>query len=269
MPREDCERIPLGDKGGPLTDGDQSSIVVPAYPYEGALYWMFEETRSNPIRQLSLPYYAQLYGQKSSERAFRSQAAAAVCLFDLVMLAGADSFIPNGLAPARVTVAEDDNLAWRDHRKEIIAAISNLKIVNKFRKRHATTISDESNFELFADRAILQLGVAEAHGATILGGKIFADFCAVLEESAFQLGSPISDLPALQLRNAINPEHFDVYGINFSPPDFDAFTSVRADDMTREYGRRFCHALLNVTNPIEREREFVTAIRAALGSVDI
>jgi hypothetical protein len=89
---------------------DQTSLVVLASPYEGSLYWMFEETRSSPEHQLSHPYYAGLYGQKAAERTFRSQAAAAICLFEDVLLLGADAFVPNGVQTnsVRVEVAEDE-----------------------------------------------------------------------------------------------------------------------------------------------------------------
>jgi hypothetical protein len=90
-----------------MSDEGQPFRLIPAYPYEGALYWMFEETRSGPERQLHHPYYAGLYGSKSTDRAFRSQAAAAICLFEDVTLVGADAFFPNGLQSINVKVAED------------------------------------------------------------------------------------------------------------------------------------------------------------------
>jgi hypothetical protein len=249
-----------------LPDGGERYFVVPAHPYEGVLYWMFEESRSDPERQLSHPYYRGLYSPKSAERAFRSQAAAAICLFEDVMLAPADAFIPRGLQDesVRVLFADDDDWQWRDRRKEIIKAISRHHNIAHFIKRHPTELSNKDDFEFFADRALMHLGTAESQDAALLGGAMFAEFCTLLGESVPRLGDLARHIPALPFGKILNPESLDVFGINFSPADFSAFTSVRSDEEIREYGKRFCHALLNVDHPIDREKEFVRAIRTAL-----
>lgn len=249
-----------------MTEESQIHAVLPTYPYEGALYWMFEETRSNPQRQLNQLYYRGLYGMWATKKEFRARAAAAMCLFDDVVFAGADSLVPNGVQNESVRAYEvcNDRNDWRECRDKIVKALSNTAMTNAFVAKHREVISGASNFELFASRALLHLQVAEDVGATILAGSMFVEFCALLDACVPALGDIADQVPAFPADRILDPEFLDVYGINFSPADLSAFVSVRADKEIQAYAHRFCSTLLQVTNLIEREREFVQAICTAI-----
>ena len=65
--------------------------IVPAFPYEGGLYWLIGETAKRHSTDHS--YYRVLYGLQPEKEAVR--AAALVCLFDRIEIANADHALPD------------------------------------------------------------------------------------------------------------------------------------------------------------------------------
>src|SRR5688572_17194212 len=66
------------------------STVVPAYPYEGALYWFLNESTRHSLEH---PYYGSLYG--ANPEIVAARAAALVSLFEDVRIGPADHTLPD------------------------------------------------------------------------------------------------------------------------------------------------------------------------------
>jgi hypothetical protein len=155
-----------------------STTVIPAYPYEGAFFWFIAAGRTHSTTH---PYYRVLYGPESSKLQVR--AAALTCLFPNVVLAGADSVLPdqNRYLSDRDYFHPDlrISLSWRQNERapenRAIARMllhDDLNVKKLLMSQHFLS-GDLVLMEHFLCRVALQVRLAVQHNATLIGDEFF------------------------------------------------------------------------------------------------
>lgn len=226
------------------------SVVIPAYPYEGGLYWLLGE---GSVRHESswqgMGYYKTAYGPNPTE-AMR-HASALVALFDQVQLAPLDHALPDMhrytvggtyVHPELRLIRSDDIGEWAPDAEELAGYLLRTKpdLVAVLEKGGQC---DDWAKKHFVCRVILQARFAARARAALIGNDLFeAVYRQVLPSmGAFISGWPLDGPASKSL--ALTSRLLNLTGLCLPAPNYDVFCEVRSSKTISEYGRAFREAL--------------------------
>jgi len=245
------------------------SSIVPAYPYEGGLYWLISEGTTRHSR--SHPYYSVLYGLEPEKTFIR--AAALSCLFDRIELASADHAYPdsqkfrsgdNYFHPdLRLSVSH----GYHEFPKEGRAFadyINKKKILREQFRKHSIFRKDTFSREHFLIRLFQQVRLAIRHDAVIIGDEYF--------QACYRLVAPyikqfIDDTPGPLpdgITLALDENTLSITGLNFAPSNFDSFVNVRTSKEISEYATSFRDAIDKSRTSSNQESSLIEIMREAM-----
>src|SRR5215469_16432919 len=211
--------------------------IVPAYPYEGALFYLLDGKYS------ASPYYPGLYGPEG--RLLKSRAAALACLFEEIVLSSADIGLPDvhgHMQSERVYTHPGLRLSmdwrtgeWSPEYEDVARRLRDRGLVDGLLKKHGHLFDSDFAVKQFLCRLALQVRVALENEAILLGGQTFREFYdASISVIGKCFGMSTSDADGLLL--TFKSKDLDILGLDFSPSDLDGFVEIRAESTIRAYG---------------------------------
>jgi hypothetical protein len=246
-----------------------SASLVPAFPYEGALFWFFGEVNTRYSNDRG--YYSSLYGPDPESMAVR--AAALACLFEKITMAQADAFLPDSSSymvggkydhPDLRLVVESSQREWNEQDGEVAQAALRTDAVRSLLDRHPFFRSDEWAQRHLLTRSVQQMRLAVSSGSTLIGDQFFHDVSALLDPIIRQvLGDDslgTSHKPPMRIDSALLP----VIGLDFSPSGVDAFATIRQTKEVSAYATAFRQALASAAESSDPRAHMVRLIREAM-----
>lgn len=232
--------------------------VIPAFPYEGALYWFFGEVTVRHSR--THPYYRSLYGPDVENTAVR--AAALACLFERIVLARADAVLPesSGLR----LVVEPSQAEWDEQDGQVARAALQTDAIKSVLDGHAFFRGDDWAQRHLITRSVQQMRLAVRTGSTLIGNQFFHDISKFLAPIIRQvlghdsLGSKPE--PPIALDTGVLP----VVGLDFAPSSVEAFAAVRESKEVAAYAAGFREALSRAVESGDLREQMLRLMRQAM-----
>lgn len=225
-------------------------IVIPAYPYEGGLYWLLGEGSTRHDLSATQPgYYRNIYGPHADEVSRR--ASALVALFDEIEIAPADHALPEqhryrsdfGYRHPDLRLSSSSAIGeWAEDGEELTKFLLGTRpdlvrllqlggMVDNFAKRH------------FVERVILQARLAIQKNAVLAGNELFSAVYQIVLPSmgAFIQGWPLEREPPkiLPMQTGV----LDAVGLYIPSNSFDGFCDIRSSAEVSKYAADFRSAL--------------------------
>lgn len=246
------------------------STVIPAYPYEGGIYWLLGEGSVRHDTAAEVPgYYRNFYGDNPG--IVSQQASALIALFDKVELLSADHALPdyskysNGAnywnpelriaQSAEIGEFAPDALALTDYllrsKPALSAYLNGAKIHDPFAQTQ------------FVSRVILQARRAVRSDAVLIGNDLFECVYNIVLPSmgAFIEGWPLESPPPQTLN--VKSHLLNVTCLNLPSPTFDVFCKIRESSEISEYAKGFREALGVASLQGDLEKNFLGLMREA------
>lgn len=198
---------------------ESEAVLVPAYPYEGALFLLLDTQALNRLGDAN-GYYGALYGPEAQNRI--GIAASLAALFDKVAIAGADAALPDQRLYQVGETYEHPDLRvslhqrygeWSKESSHMLPILQSNPDIQRVWQRLAV-VRNPWNQEFFLKRIVSQILLAHEHGGVLLGNRLFRriyDIAApvisralgiqTLESTAWGIG--FRDIEFLSLRYAI------------------------------------------------------------------
>lgn len=252
------------------------NVIVPAYPYEGAIYWFFESYHRHggnwrKTFDGSHSYYRTLYGAQHVKYVQSSLAISS--LFDNIRLAPADAFLINHVDYAsggkynnpelRVQSDWDDDAIDRDKRHEIANVLSNDTVISSTFKK--IPISALNNIIY---RTLLQLEIAQKYNAVILGGPQFHLLRRLIE--GYLICHNTDSYSDKNVEVFVPSENgILLKAISFLPENIDQFALIRQNSNVKRYCKAFASHLRSCLDSKEPEKELKSLMREARSKKEI
>lgn len=249
------------------------SAVIPAYPYEGAFFWFIADEY---VRKHNSRYYQTLYGPQREHIAV--QAAALSCLFPEIILAPADTQLPDAHSftvgdlyrhpDFRISMNWVEN-EWSDLNQEIAQVACSDPAVQKAVAALPHIGNDQKRQHHFLCRLVLQNRIASATEATLVGNTAFQQISALAAPwIGAVLGSAkiAADQPA---KLPITEQTLDVVGLNFAPANIDSFGAIRTSAAITGYAASFREALASAASAPDLEQKLLQLMEEAMDSENI
>ncbi|HOY88065.1 MAG TPA: hypothetical protein PLP67_06810 [Methylotenera sp.] len=249
------------------------SAVIPAYPYEGAFFWFISD---EGVRQYNSDYYQTLFGPKRAE--ISVQAAALSCLFPEIILAPADTQLPDSRSctvdrlyrhpDLRISMNWNEN-EWSDLNKEIARVAGQDPAVQKAVAALPHIGNNQDMQHHFLCRLVLQNRLASATEATLVGNAAFQQISmltapwigSVTGGAEVGVGQP-TKLP-------ISEQALNVVGLNFAPATLDSFGAIRTSDAITDYATSFREALASAASAPDMEQNLLQLMEEAMDTEDV
>ena len=229
--------------------------IVPAYPYEGALYWMFSE-RGGSSYTGSHGYYRSLYGEYHS--AVLPKASALACLFEEILMTPADARIPLD-SSFRVSLGgeymewnkEVETLSKRLLQKPDVQALLDLnsEFDDEFKKHH------------FLCRTISQMIISDMNGAVLVGNSFFSK---IYHEVAIELGHIYTLTSHLTSPWSFDLELLNIVGLDFGTADLDKFATIRQSNDITDYSAEFRKAISEASSSMNLRKELLSLMKRSM-----
>lgn len=226
------------------------STVIPAYPYEGGLYWLLGEgSTRHDLSAIEPGYYRNIYGAYADDMSRR--ASALVALFDEIEIAPADHALPDQdqyrgeliyRHPELRISSSSDIGEWAEDggeltefmlrtRPELVQLLHLGGQIDDFSKRH------------FVERVILQARLAVRRNAVLAGNDLFAAVYQMILPSmgAFIQGWPLEREPPTVL--PMQSQVLDAVGLYIPSNSFDGLCEIRSSAEVSKYATGFRAAL--------------------------
>lgn len=249
----------------------EEAIVVPAYPYEGALFLLLD---TQSAKRGDHSYYKALYGQEARTRTGIASSLAA--LFDRIAVAGADVAFPEG--GGRGGFGPDDNYEhaglgvtlhqpfgeWRDESRGLVPALlANEQIV---RLSHRMGIHARWDQEFFLKRMVSQILLANECGGVLLGNHVFRRYYNIVAPILVrELGVREGDNPAW----SIDHEDIDFLALQYTISSLDDFAFVRESKDVRSYAKHVRRVLAEAAEAEDTKTRLRELAIAALDSQEL
>jgi hypothetical protein len=246
--------------------------AVLGYPYESGLYFMFSRTNpSGPSPTRGHPYYEALFGSNPLEQQFK--AANLASLFDTVLLAGADEYLPDNHLYStgesyyhpdlRVRVPEG---AWpRFEEAEAFAKKLSTESLLAELVQRGYFPSDPYQLQEVVARTIMQMRLASSHHAVLVlgdGGAALANRILALAQTECLTGIDSSSASAclLHFPDSVLP----LVGLDWRCEDIDSFAAIRQSKEISCYGRAFRDKVATISDPQALRDALVDLMRDAM-----
>jgi hypothetical protein len=227
--------------------------VVPAFPYEGALYWLFSGSGTRSY-QGSHEYYKSLYGADHDK--IVSRASALVCLFDEIVMTPADAALPQDRG-LRVSLG-GEYLEWKPEVRSLAEELLRNSPVQALVARAPEFGDDHTRFH-FVCRTVAQLATAAKNGAVLVGNGFFASVCNEVAKGIGRIGNtPGSPVWTL------NPDVLEITGLAFDSANMDAFAAVRHNKAITEYAVEFRKAISEAATAADLKSQLLNSMKKAL-----
>jgi hypothetical protein len=261
----------MSDKPGGAVMLEESGLVVPAYPYEGALFLLLDPQAERRSRSGD-GYYGALYGPESRHRI--GIAASLAALFDKVAIAGADADLPAGRKVLEDDAIEHTDLdvtlyqkfgEWRDESKYLLSILQANDDIECLWHRTGF-FANRWNQDFFLKRLTSQVLLANQYGGVLLGNRVFRRF--------HDIASPIV-ARELGLNSALAPawglsyRDIDFLSLRYAILSIDDFGSVRKDAMVRIYAKGVRRAIAQAVDTTDVQSKLVSLAMDALGHESI
>lgn len=239
--------------------------VTPAFPYEGALFWLFAERRTDSYEG-EHPYYRNLYGP--NHQLIISRASALACLFDMIVIAPADARFPDVHANLTGDLYSHPDLRlssdfkyneWDKENKKMSKWLLRNKNIQKLFEGNSH-FSDTYIRHNFLCRVLLQIRVADANNAVLVGNSFFNQ---IYNETIRCFGE--SDLN--QRKNALwtlDLSFMDIFGLDFGSTDIDTFAAVRQTKEISAYANAFRDAISQALPAQDLKQRLLQIMKEAL-----
>ncbi|WP_156814561.1 hypothetical protein [Burkholderia lata] len=246
------------------------STVIPAYPYEGGLYWLLGEGSVRHEESAKGPgYYRNVYGIDPTNMA--RQASALAALFEDIELAPVDHALPDlhayttasGYRHPELRLSRSEDIGeWAEDARELTRYLLE-------NKPNLTKILDHSGHtdpfakEQFIARLILQARLAVRRDAVLVGDELFEAVYQIVLPSmgAFIEGWPLESERPISL--AITSRLLNAIGLFLPSPTYDIFCSIRESSEISEYANGFRNALGMANGQGDLERSLLSLMREA------
>jgi len=250
------------------------SIVVPAYPYEGAIYWLLGEPTTRHSQ--SHPYYATLYGPKPEQ--VLPKAGALVALFQIIELASADHDLPERQRyrtgdsyfhpELRLSVSHKD-FEWTGEAKSLAEFCFKSRLVDNLFAGVPLFSGNRGLQHHFLSRLVLQVRLAIRLNALLVGDRFFQSvYRAVgpyIKQFVDDTPGPLPEGLTLEL----SERTIAVTGLEFAPASFDAFCAIRASKQISEYATSFRDAISKARTSSDLDSGLLHLMKQALDSEEI
>jgi len=250
------------------------SAVVPAFPYEGGLYWFFGgATVRHPMRH---PYYRSLYGLEPNAVVTRS--AALACLFERIELASADHALPDRQSYStgesyyhpdlRLSMSFEDK-EWSPEGLALAKYVMNRQLLEHLFRGHELFKNDPEAQRHFLCRLVQQVRLAIRRNAILIGDDFFQEAYRQISPLIKQF---VDDTPGLMpegITLALNENTLVVVGLNFAPSNYDGFCSIRASKEVSGYAAAFREALGKANNSDDLQTSLLRLMKEAMESEHI
>lgn len=244
------------------------STVIPAYPYEGGLYWLLGEGSVRHDRSAEGPgYYRNIYGAEPDN--IMRQASALVALFDNIELAPADHALPDmqayctefGYRHPELRLSRSEDIGeWANDATELTRYLltTKPKLVSLL---HQGGHTDDFAKKQFVARLILQLRLAARKDAVVIGNDLFEAVCQIVLPSmgAFIEGWRLESEPPISL--PVTSHLLRATGLYLPSPTFDVFYSIRECPEISEYANGFRNALGMASSHGDLEQNLLNLMR--------
>lgn len=250
------------------------NIVVPAYPYEGAIYWLLGEPTIRHPR--SAPYYETLYGP--TPESLLPKAGALVSLFDKIELASADHALPDAQScttgevyfnPAlRLSVSHKD-LEWSPEIDNFTKFCIDSRLVESVFKGNPLFQDRERSQRVFLFRLVQQVRLAINSGALLIGDNFFE---AVYRKVRPYIKQFLDDTPGSLpegLSLQINENTLTATGLAFVPTTYDAFCDIRSSTKISDYAVSFRDAIGKAQSSPDFEANLLGLMKDALDNAEV
>lgn len=243
--------------------------VVPAYPYEGAIYWLLGEPTTRHSQ--SHPYYATLYGLTPEQ--VLPKAGALAALFENIELASADHGLPertrysgeNGYfhPELRLSISHKEH-EWTSEADSLAEFCFKTHLVDHLFRQHKFFSKDRFLQRHFLSRLLLQVRLAIRLNALLVGDAFFH---AVYKTVSPFIKQFIDDTPGQLpegLTLELNEKTFAAIGLEFAPASFDSFIAIRASEQIASYAVSYRQALGMAREHQDFESALLDLMRSAL-----
>ncbi|MFW6854900.1 hypothetical protein ACODYM_26770 [Burkholderia gladioli] len=250
------------------------ATVVPAYPYEGAIYWLLGEPT---VRHgSSHPYYATLYGVAPAKVLRR--AGALVALFDRIELASADHALPDRETYAagdgyfhpdlRLSVSHKD-VEWTDESDSLASFCFQTGVLDSTFAQHPFFQSDRNLQRHFLSRLVLQVRLAIRLNALLIGDSFFQDVYRKVSPYIRQFVEDLSGQLPQGLILDLSERTLAVTGLEFAPASFDAFAAIRSSKEIAAYASSFREAIGKSLSAPDLDSALLQLMKQALDSQEV
>lgn len=224
-------------------------VVIPAFPYEGALYWFFSE-RGTQSYQGAHPYYLTLYGPGHELIVPRATALAA--LFDKIILAPADARLPDHATYGSSREYEHPDLRismswkyneWEDENKIIADELLKSSRIQKLLTAVHMLASDNGMKKHFLCRTLLQMKIASEKNGILIGNTFFNK---VYDEIMKLVGKKLAFGKVLEGSRRpwkLDPDTLSIVGLDFRAKNLESFAAIRHSHEISEYAKEFRSAI--------------------------
>lgn len=252
-----------GKRDGPCYDLRHMALdritVVPAYPYEGALLWLFQEAFIGADWATGSGYYRALFGD--GRRLHKARAGALCALFDEILVAGADAKFPDNKYrhPDLGLTMDMDRGEWAPEAAEIAEILRRDRSVFELATRHVDICADEFGLNFFLKRLVVQTLLADRHDAVLAGNGAFrAVYAAAAPIIVRELGLNQAGRLATW---AVEPQQLSILAIDTAPESFGDFETLRQSAELRSYARGVRRAISGAQSASDIESALAERIR--------
>jgi len=247
--------------------------VVPAYPFEGALFWFLAGGR--PHSQ-SHPYYRVLYG--NDPHSLSTKAAAVASLYPEISLAPADASLPDHGSYLRDGIYYHPDLRigsnlgdneWSDENLAVAAAALSSEGAPAFLNSNPALRGGTNLHTHFLARTSLQIRLAAKTKATLIGDSFFRHAYSFVAPWVRELLGEPTTAGQPRSKIAIEERTLDVVGLDFSPADLGAFAAMRASKEIAKYADSFRKAVEDASLHDQLEPRLLGLMAEAMDSGDV
>jgi hypothetical protein len=228
--------------------------VIPAFPYEGALYWLFSSYKE-PLNEIGHPYYQSLFGVDADR--IVSRASALACLFEEIIMAPANSELPED---SSLRVSSNRKYGeWDDEQRDIAEALLNRPAIQRL-------VADKPYFAdgygrlQFLCRTIAQMRMVSDNEAILLGNSFFGQ---LYNEIIKQVGGNYFANNREKVWT-LGLDTLNVVGLDFGTADMETFVSVRQSREISEYAGEFRQAISQAASSKDLQSELLRLMKKAL-----
>ncbi|MDP1892170.1 MAG: hypothetical protein Q8K55_14850 [Gemmatimonadaceae bacterium] len=237
--------------------------VIPAYPFEGALFWFLSNGQPHSIHH---SYYKLLYGP--DPQALASRAAAIVALYPEIRIAGADAGVPDYDPTIRLGMDRSDS-EWSPENIAVATAALSEPATRAFLNGHAVLANNDELQRHFLCRTSLQIRLAAKSSATLVGSSFFHRAYTHVAPWIRELLGETTTSDAPHSRIAIEQSTLSIVGLEFAPASVDAFAAIRASKEIAAYAEGFRGAIEEAATDEHLETRLLALMAEAMDSSDV
>jgi hypothetical protein len=249
--------------------------IIPAFPYEGALYWLFSE-RGTPEYKGGHSYYLSLYGPEHDRVVPRATALAA--LFDRLILAPADARLPDYRAYShgdtyehpdlRITMNWEPHKEWDDENRAIAKILIKSDVIGALLASVPLFASDNLIREHFLCRSLLQIRLSQIYSGVLIGNSFFNRiYDAIIRE----VGEAVFSIPidGQQMVWTLEERTLNIVGLDFPADSIDSFSAIRQSREISEYATEFRAAISSAMTTGDATNSLLQLMKKAMDQDEI